>query len=153
MAKKIDGYIKSLGKKNVEKYIGPKPDYENNPGIIADENLMLFQEQHVPVNPKDDDVAHMNGHQEFKRKMAGVLSMNAMQMLVMHILEHRHAYAMKLQQQAAIGQGGQDGSKNQGAGGVPSAPGMGAIQGPRVQPATGPNPTQPTSGSPQGGQY
>lgn len=130
------GFLRAMGKLDIEKYIGPKPDIQDNPGIIQDENMMLGQEQNVQVHPADDDVAHMNGHQEFKRKMAQTLSKNAMQMLVMHILEHRHQYAMKLQQQAAIGQEGQNGqsAQSQGPSGTLSAPRMANIQGPRVGP-------------------
>jgi hypothetical protein len=123
------GFLTALGKLDIEKYIGPKPDIQDNPGIIQDENMMLGQEQNVQVHPGDDDVAHMNGHQEFKRKMANVLTPNAMHMLVLHILEHRHQYAMKLQQQAAIGQQGKEGQPGTGQ---LNAPGMSSIQGPRV---------------------
>lgn len=147
------GFLRAMGKLDIEKYIGPKPDVADNPGIIADENMMVAQEQKVEVHQADDDVAHMNGHQEFKRKMANILTPNAMQMLVLHILEHRHQYAMKLQQQAAIGQGGQNAGQNQGAGGVLNQPSMGSIQGPRINGTQGSNSAQPPGGNPQGGQY
>lgn len=146
------GFLRAMGKLDIDKYIGPKPDVQDNPGIISDENMMLSQEQKVQVHPGDDDVAHMNGHQEFKRKMARELTANAMQMLVLHILEHRHQYAMKLQQQAAIGGQNANGqsSQAQGPAGALSAPSMGNIQGARVGPTQGTATAQPASGVPQG---
>lgn len=149
------GYLRAMGKLDIEKYIGPKPDLQDNPGIISDENMQLAQESNVQVHPGDDDVAHMNGHQEFKRKMANTLTQNAMEMLTLHILDHRVQHVQKLQQAAAVGQqggqGGQNGTQNMG--GAFSAPGMGSIQGPRVGPAQGAAPNQANGSSQGGGRY
>ncbi len=129
-------YIKSLGKKDVDKYIGPKPDYENNPGIVDDENQMFLSEQVVKVGPKDDHVAHMNGHTKFKREMFGVLTPEAMTALTVHILEHRFEYTQQLQQSAMMYAGGEGGQMGAGGmGGGLAAPQMGQIQGPRMQPS------------------
>jgi len=126
-------YIRALGKKNVEKFIGPKPDYEMNPGIVDDENQLMLREQKVNVGPKDNDVAHINGHAKFKREMASVLTPEAMTLLVLHIEEHRIEYMQKLQQMAMVQQGGSNAVEGQdiNSGGL-GAPGMGAIQGPSV---------------------
>ena len=150
-------YIKSTGKNKVEDLIGPKPDYENNPGIVSDENLMLLQEQHVSVNPKDDDVAHMNGHSKFKREMVSILTTEAMANMTQHILEHRFQYQQKLQQMALIQAGGENAQQGENANsGVVSTPGMGSIQGPNIN--TGQQPQVPAltgsaSGGQGGGQY
>lgn len=131
-------YIQSLGKKNVEKYIGPKPDYENNPGIIDDENHTMLQESNVEVHQNDDDVAHMNGHSQFKRQMANVMTREALAILVGHILEHRAQYQAKLQQSAMVQQeGGQPGQ--QGASVPMATPGGSSIQGPRIGSNAGQN--------------
>jgi len=123
-------YITSLGKKNVEKYIGPKPDYENNPGIVDDENQMLLQGQNIEVNPKDDHVVHMNGHAKFKREMASLLTPETMTAFTIHIMEHRFQYNQQLQQMALIQQqgGGQSGDQSSGMMGMDG----GGIQGPRI---------------------
>lgn len=129
------GFIKGLGKKNVEKYIGPKPDYEANPGIVEDENLLLFQEQNVQVNPNQDHVAHMNGHAKFKREMVSVLTPEAMRKIVMHIFEHQAAHAQRLQQLAITynQQGGAGVNQGEaGSSGAFGAPSMANIQGPPV---------------------
>jgi len=128
-------YISSLGKKNPEKYIGPKPDYEQNPGIVDDENQMILREMKVNINVKDDDVAHMNGHSKFKREMAPILTPEAMMNLVMHIEEHRLSYTQKLQQMAMVQSQGGGGSASQGETANPGAlgaPRMDRIQGPNL---------------------
>lgn len=153
------GYIMAMGKLDVEKYIGPKPDMQDSPGIISDENMMMVQEQQVKVHPADDDLKHMNGHQEFKRKNHASMTINALHEMTVHILEHRMAYMQKLQQAAAVGgQNGQNGASS--SGGALNAPGMGSIQGPNINgPAGGvqgaPVPTNPAvnqagGGRPQG---
>lgn len=132
-------YIESTGKKKVEDLIGPKPDVEDNPGIIVDENMRLFQEIDVEIHPNDDDVAHMNGHNKFKREMASNMTQEGMIKLSMHILEHRAQYQQKIQKQTMVNQGGED--ANQGKTGNPGAlgsPGMGNIQGPRLESAQEP---------------
>ena len=131
-------YIKSLGKKNVEKYIGPKPDYEMNPGLVDDENQLILRQIQVRVNPKDDHVVHMNGHLKFKREMANVLTPEALTQLSMHIEEHRFEYSNSLQQMAMV-QNGENGSMGSGMDtgmeqnnpslGMPT---MNRIQGPRM---------------------
>lgn len=147
-------YIRSTGKKQVEKLIGPKPDYEDNPGIIADENMLIFQGQRIKPDPKDDDVAHMNGHAKFKREMANVMGQEAMVGLTQHILEHRFQYQQKMQQQTMVNAGGTD--AGQGTSGNPGAfgqPGVGSIQGPPVQSNQGAVATGASVGSQGGGQY
>ena len=153
-------YIRSLGKKSVEKYIGPKPDFEGNPGIVDDENQFLLREQGVQVNEKDDHVAHMNGHSKFKREMAGVLTGEAMTMLVMHIEEHRLRYLQKLQEMAMMQQQGGNGAQQgqNSSSGIAGVGGVSNIQGPRLN-----APSQPITegftgggqvgGSNQGGDY
>lgn len=145
-------FIKSTGKKDVEKLIGPKPDYEQNPGIVDDENQMLMQEQSIKVNPKDDDVAHINGHTKFKKEMFSVMTSNALTQLTIHIMEHRASYTQKLQQSAMVyqGQGGGDTSQLM-------APQGGTFQGPPVagvgqggQPGMPQPSAQPSQPSPQG---
>jgi hypothetical protein len=128
-------YLLSLGKKNPEKLIGPKPDFENNEGDVEDENQMFTQEQNPQVDPKDDHVAHMNGHQQFKREMQGALTPNALRAITLHILEHRQQHVRSLENQALIQQqGGQGGQGNQaGSSGSLATPGLSSIQGPRVQ--------------------
>lgn len=138
-------YIKSLGKKNVEKFIGPKPDYQMNPGIVDDENQLMLHEQMVEVGPKDDDVAHMNGHAKFKREMAQILTPEAMAVLVKHILEHQFSYQNKLKDMAMMQQ---EGGSNAGQGqdvnsGTLGAPSMGKIQGPRINGSDGGQPSAP----------
>ena len=130
-------YIKSLGKKNVEKYIGPKPDYEMNPGIVDDENQLILRQIQVSVNAKDDHVAHMNGHLKFKREMANVLTPEALTQLTMHIEEHRFEYSNSLQQMAMVQSGGDMGGgmdtgmeQNNPQLGSPS---MDRVQGPRME--------------------
>ena len=127
-------YIKSTGKERVEDLIGQKPDYENNPGIVSDENMMLLQQQKVEVHPGDDDVSHMNGHSKFEREMAAVMTPEALTMLIIHKFNHRIQYQQKLQQMTMVqGQGGngaQPGqNSNPGAAGVG---GVGGFQGPRL---------------------
>lgn len=127
------GYLKAMGKVDVEKYIGPKPDMKDSPGIISDENYMMLQEMTVKIHPNDDDLAHMNGHQEFKRKNFKTLTQNALHIMTEHILQHRMAYMQKLQQAAMVGQEGGNGQNGaQSMGGTPSAPRLGSIQGPSV---------------------
>jgi hypothetical protein len=128
-------YIKSLGKKDVEKIIGPKPDYQLSPGDIEDENVLMYQEQEVEVNDSDDHLAHMNAHAEFKRRMAKHLTPQALLLLSTHLMEHRFKYQQKLQEMAMQGQQMGGGNAQQGNAASPGAfgaPGMGAIQGPRV---------------------
>ena len=127
------GYLMSLGKKDVEKYIGPKPDYTNNEGDIEDENLMFMQEQVPKVDAKDDDAAHMNGHSEFKRKNGQAMTPNALRNLTMHILDHRFQHTQKLKELALVQAGGKNGEAGQNSiAGAPGVTGMGTIQGPRV---------------------
>ncbi len=128
------GYLKAMGKLDIEKYIGPKPDMQDNPGIISDENYMILQEMMVKIHPNDDDLAHMNGHQEFKRENLNLLTPNALKMLTEHILEHRMSYMQKLNQQAMISAGGEQNGQNgtQGATGTLNAPRLGSIQGPNI---------------------
>ncbi len=127
-------YITSLGKKNPEKFIGPKPDYENNPGIVDDENQFMLREQPQQVGPKDDNVAHMNGHAKFKREMASVLTPEAMTILTLHIEDHRIAHMQKLQEMAMMQQqGGGNAQQGQdGSSGTFGAPRMDRIQGPNM---------------------
>lgn len=127
------GQIRAMGKLDVEKYIGPKPDMQDSPGIISDENVMMMQEQPVKVHQADDDLKHMNGHQEFKRKNHANMTITALNEITVHILEHRAAYMQKLQQSAMVGQGGANGQNGaSSSGGALNAPGMGNIQGPNV---------------------
>lgn len=136
------GYIRSLGKKDVEKIIGPKPDYEMNPGDIEDENMMMYQEQEVPVNDNDDHLAHINSHAEFKRRMAEHLNPNALLLMSEHLLEHRYKYQQKLQETAMTGGNNAATQGNAAASGANFAPRMGNFQGPRVgseQPPSGGN--------------
>jgi hypothetical protein len=131
-------YLKSLGKKDVEKIIGPKPDFTNNEGDVEDENHMFAQEQIPKVESTDDHVAHMNGHQQFKREMQGILTPNALRNITTHILEHRFAYTNGLKEQALLFQGGTNGQGGKtGSTGALVTPGVDAIQGPRVGGQTG----------------
>ena len=135
-------YIQSLGKKDIEKIIGPKPDYQLSPGEIEDENLLMYQESDVKVGENDDHLAHINSHAEFKRRMSKHLTPQSSMLITNHLLEHRFKYQQKLQETALTGQeqGGQGGTANQGnAGpsGALNAPGMGTIQGPRIGPESG----------------
>jgi len=142
------GYLKALGKKNIEKYIGPKPDMEVNEGDIEDENMMMFQEKKAEVDiAKDDHVKHMNAHAQFKREQNVNMTPNALRLLTVHILEHRDAYTTGLQEQAMM-QGGNNGAAGSQAGmaGAPGASGVQTIQGPRVG---GPGAVQPPGGPPQ----
>src|SRR3990167_689797 len=137
-------YLKSLGKKDIEKIIGPKPNYELSPGDIEDENLMMYQEQEVLVRPNDDHLAHINSKAEFKRRMAGFLTPQASLLLTMNILEHRNMYQQKLQEMAMMNQGGGNAAVegNAGTPGTLGVPRMGTFQGPPVGPG------QPGSASP-----
>lgn len=127
------GYLTSLGKLDVEKYIGPKPDMQDNPGLIDDENHMLVQEMNVHIHENDDDLKHMNGHQEFKRKNYMQMTGNALRMLTEHILEHRMSYMKKMQDAAMVNQGGNNGqSGTNTSGGTLSKPSLGSLQGPRL---------------------
>lgn len=156
-------YIKSLGKKDVEKIIGPKPDYQLSPGDIEDENMLMYQEQEVEVNDSDDHLAHINSHAEFKRRMAPHLTPQALTAMSTHLLEHRYKYQQKLQELSMTNQGGQNaGQGNAGNSGSLGAPRMGTFQGPRVgseqpQPQPGAAPGQvaegPAGGGPGGGAY
>ena len=151
-------YIKSVGKKDVEKLIGPKPDYQLSPGDIEDENILMYQENQVDVHNGDDHLAHINSHAEFKRRMSKHLTPQALMLLSTHLLEHREKYQQKLQESAMTNQqGGQDAGQGiPGASGPLSAPRMGTFQGPRIgaeQPEAGAGtpPGQVGSGSPGGG--
>ena len=140
-------YLRSMGKKDVEKLIGPKPDMEATDGDLYEENMKVSQEQPLSVGAKDNHVQHMNGHAQFKREHFKDLTPEALKLLTMHILEHRQVYQQQIQEQALLqqqgGQGGKAGVPNgvtgftpaQGLGGVsqPSLGGQGAgIQGPKV---------------------
>ena len=130
-------YLTSLGKKDVEKYIGPKPDVEVNEGDAEDENQMMLQETPVQVDAKDDHVAHMNSHAQFKRERGASLTPNSLRIMTEHILEHRFEQSNKLNELAVVGQqGGFGGAGNNnsqtGGAGPPSVGGVGNIQGPRV---------------------
>ena len=148
------GYIRALGKRDVEKYIGPKPEMELNPGDVEDENLLFMQEQEVQVKEGDDDLLHMNGHLKFKREGEQYLTINALRKLTMHIMEHRLRYNQKLQQLALMAQGGGDVGENGGQAGVPGALNpsrMGTFQGPRVGRSMGggaPGAPQPPNADP-----
>ena len=120
-------YLMSLGKKDVEKLIGPKPDYSDAKGDVEDENHRFVQEQGTKVDQKDDHVAHMNGHQQFKREMQGKLTPNALRLITLHILEHRMAYQNGLQEQALIANQSQTNKQE-----APSIGGQAPIQGPPV---------------------
>ena len=126
-------YLKAMGKKNVEKIIGPKPDYQMSPGDIDDENMSMLQEQEVQINENDDDLAHINSHAEFKRRMAKTLTPQALALLTSHLMEHRFRYQMKLQDLALMGGQNAAGQGNAGASGALNAPRMGTFQGPRVE--------------------
>lgn len=132
-------YIKSLGRKNVEKIIGPKPDYQLSPGDIEDENLLMYQETPVEVKPNQDHLAHMNAHAEFKRRMSTKLTPQALMLLTTHLLEHRFQYQQALQQSAMMqNQGGSNaGQGNAAPAGALNAPGMGTVQGPAIGGGTG----------------
>lgn len=134
-------YIKSLGKKDVEKIIGPKPDYELSPGDIEDENMLMWQESEVEVNEQDDDLAHINSHAEFKRRMTQKLTPQALLIMSQHLLVHRSNYQRKLQEKALMGHQGGQGAAGQGQQQGPlNAPQMGNVQGPPVN--TGQPPQQ-----------
>ena len=151
-------YIKALGKKNIEKIIGPKPDYQLSPGDIQDENLLMYQEQSAEVKLSDDHLAHMNAHAEFKRGMHDKLTPQAQALLTAHLLEHRFKYTEKLQQLAMTGG---ENAAQQGPSGSPSptsTPRNSNFQGPRVGPeqggagmSQGPAPEQPGGGGEGGG--
>jgi hypothetical protein len=143
-------YIMSIGKKDVEKIIGPKPDYQMSPGDIEDENLLMYQEQEVKVNPGDDNLAHINSHAEFKRRMAEHLTPQANVLMTTHLLEHRFQYQQKLQEMAMQGQQGGQGGQG-GQQGQLATPGMGTYQGPRVGPEDQ-QPGQPPQVPSPGGQ-
>lgn len=151
-------YLLSLGKKDVEKIIGPKPDYQLSPGDIEDENMLMYQEEEVEVSENDDHLAHINSHAEFKRKMAQHLTPQSNMLITAHLLEHRFKYQQKLQELAMNGQGGQGANQGiSGNSGALSAPGMGTFQGPRVggeQPGSQPQVSQgaPSSGPIGGGE-
>lgn len=158
------GYLKAMGKLDIEKYIGPKPDVQDSPGLIVDENYMMVQEQPVKVHPNDNHLAHMNGHQEFKRKNYMNMTQNALHIMTEHIMEHRMAYMQAMQQAALVGQeGGQNGQAGTPAmAGTLSKPNLGSISGPRLgagqngggqgNPPVPPNPDQNQVGvgGPQG---
>lgn len=158
-------YMRSLGKKDVEKIIGPKPDYQLSPGDIQDENMLMYQEQMVEVNDGDDHLAHINAHAEFKRDMAQYLTPQSLMLLTTHLLEHRTRYQQKLQELAMTNQqGGQNAGEGiPGAPGALSAPRMGTFQGPRIGPeqpqsvqpgaAPGEAPAGSAGGGPGGGVY
>lgn len=132
------GYLRAMGKEDVDRYIGPKPDMQDSPGLIMDENYMMLQEMNIHIHPNDDDLAHMNGHQEFKRKNLQTMTQNALRIMTEHILEHRMAYMQKLHQAAAMPQGGQNEQNGASSvGGVPGKPNMGSIQGPSISRPTG----------------
>lgn len=150
-------YLRSLGKKNIESLIGPKPDMEVNPGDVDDENMLMVQEQAPQVMPKDDHVAHINSHAQFKRENFGQLTPEASRILTMHILEHRQMYQQHLQEQALLQQGGQNagtGSQNS-LPGFASKQGMGTFQGPRLEGFVGggESPKMPTLPNPGEGQF
>lgn len=127
------GYLRAMGKLDIEKYIGPKPDMQDNPGLIDDENHMIVQEMKIKVHPGDEDLKHMNGHQEFKRKNYMNMTANALHEMTIHILDHRMSYMDKLRQQAMISQGGESGQNaTPTPGGASATSGMGSIQGPRL---------------------
>lgn len=128
-------YLRSLGKKDIEKLIGPKPDYQMSPGDIEDENLSMYQEQPVEVHDKDDDLAHINSHAEFKRRMAEHLTPQSSILITTHLLEHRYRYQQKLQTLSLQNQPGGQNAAPEGNAGNPGslgAPRMGTFQGPRV---------------------
>lgn len=150
------GYLRSLGKLNIEDYIGPKPDMQDSPGLIADENNMISQEMNVQIHPQDNDLQHMNGHQEFKRKNYMNMTQNALHLMTKHILDHRMAYMQKMQQQAAVGGGnGQNGGTSMA--GTFGKPSVSAIQGPSIHGQMGggtpsiPVPPNPNTNQPSGG--
>lgn len=128
-------YILSLKNQyDVTKLIGPKPDIEGREGDVEDENHMFMQEMVPKVDAQDDHVAHMNGHQEFKRENGQSMTPNALRAITLHILEHQFAYTNGMKEQALIQNGGKEsGQTNQnGMAGTASQPGVGTIQGPRV---------------------
>jgi hypothetical protein len=128
-------YILSLKNQyDVEKLIGPKPNYEGDEGDAEDENHMFVQEQNPKVENTDDHVVHMNSHQQFKREMQGSLTPVANRNLTMHILEHRFAYTEGLREQALISQGGANGQGGQeGLAGTVGVGRVATIQGPRIE--------------------
>lgn len=131
-------YLRSLGKKDIEKIIGPKPDYQLSPGDIEDENMMMYQESPPEINEKDDHLAHINSHAEFKRRMSEHLTPQANLLITMHLLDHRYKYQQALQDMSTQNQGGNN-AAGQGIPGTPgalNAPGMGTFQGPRVGPGS-----------------
>jgi len=138
------GYLRSLNKKDIEKYIGPKPDMGVNEGDVDDENIMVSQEMNPKISPQDDHVQHMNGHSEFKREMGRSLTPNASRILTEHILEHRLAYSETIQQQALVNQGGGNAGQSQNQGKL-NPPQIGLMQGPRIE-----NQNQPQQQVPQG---
>lgn len=144
-------YLMSFGKKDIEKIIGPKPDMTVDEGDVDDENLMFVQETPVKIDPQDDHLAHINGHQQFKRENAQSLTPNALRTLTLHILEHRFSYTEALKEMALVQQGGGQNGKGGQAGSSESlgTPGMGVIQGPRVDGQSGG--AQPPQVPPQSG--
>lgn len=127
-------YLRSLGKKDIEKIIGPKPDYELSPGDIEDENQLMYQEQIVEVKQADNDLAHINSHAEFKRRMGQFLTPQANVIISTHLISHKIQYESKMQQLAMQNQGGQGVNQgNAGIAGPLKPPGMGAIQGPDIR--------------------
>lgn len=137
------GYIMALGKKDVEKYIGPKPDMGDNPELVDDENARIMQEEDVYVNPNDNDLQHINSHQAFKRQNAKTLTPEARRKLINHNMSHIESYQRKLQQLSMVGRGNDNGGANAadwnsaGAPGTLSQPRMDKIQGPPVDGSVG----------------
>ena len=142
-------YLLAMGKKNIEKLIGPKPDMELNEGDIEDENLLMAQERPVEVLPTDNHLLHMNTHAKFKREMGNTLTPRALFIITEHLLAHRMAYAQQMQELALIG--AQNGQNPNGAQGAATPPGMGTIQGPRVEQTPSTASQSPAGGSAGGG--
>lgn len=104
-------YLRSFGKKDVEKLIGPKPDNGANPGDMDEENIRLSQEQQVELLPGDNDVEHMNSHSQYKREHFKELTPESLRNFTIHNLDHMQSYQKKLQEQALLQQkGGQSGT-------------------------------------------
>ena len=138
-------YLTSLNKRNVEKFIGPKPPTEVDEKDAEDIFYQIQQEKNIHP-PLNIDIKLLNRLMEIRKSnLFNTLTEEAKIIFIRYIQEAKIAYAQKMQErmaQYAEASGGagfeQEGG---GIGGAPQASGMGSPQG-----AGAPRPPQSAGG-------
>jgi hypothetical protein len=93
-----DFLLEANNKKNAAAYLGPEPDFDDQPTPQAKENQALAQGVPVPIHPMDDDKAHLEEMEEFEQINYDEMDAEAHRAWEEHKGAHQRAQQSKGQQ-------------------------------------------------------